>query len=223
MASSVAGRLAEVSDGVKPVEVTSDKSTDTPRSAFVPTSGSGAKIETIDDLPPKPKATKRPTISETPTPPVSEPAGEMNMNLDSFEKVMEAMDAELAKAKAAKRSKPSDAPTQPAAGPTKAPVPSKSQRLPTLPTEADLDDFDDDDLLAMDRELKAALKSAGVNSDGDDDDGEDGERIAEVGELDEEGKREYRMMKDFLESYKSQGGGSGVVGNLFGRLGENRP
>jgi hypothetical protein len=68
----------------------------------------------------------------------------------------------------------------------------------------------------MDRELKAALKSAGVDSDDDD------EGIEEVGQLDDEGKREYRMMKDFLESYKSQGGNSGVVGNLFGRLGEKK-
>lgn len=143
------------------------------------------------------------------------------MNLDSFEKVMEAMDAELAKAKTTKRSKPSnesEAPSQSVPKPAQAP--NSSQRLPTLATEADLDDFDDDDLLAMDRELKAALKSAGVNSD--DEEEEDGDRIAEVGELDEEGRREYRMMKDFLESYKSQGGGSGVVGNLFGRLGEKR-
>ena len=70
----------------------------------------------------------------------------------------------------------------------------------------------------MDRELKAALKSAGIDSD----DEEEGGGIEEVGQLDDEGKREYRMMKDFLESYKSQGGGSGVVGNLFGRLGEKK-
>jgi hypothetical protein len=85
-------------------------------------------------------------------------------------------------------------------------------------TEADLDDLDEDDLAAMDRELKAALKSAGVESDDEDED----EGIEEVGQLDDEGKREYRMMKDFLESYKSQGGNSGVVGNLFGRLGEKK-
>jgi hypothetical protein len=33
-------------------------------------------------------------------------------------------------------------------------------------------------------------------------------------------KREYAMMRDFLESYRSQAGQSGVVGNLFGRLGQ---
>jgi hypothetical protein len=144
----------------------------------------------------------------------------MDMSLDSFDKVMEAMDAELAKAKAAKRSKGSDEPetTTPAAAPsiTSAPATARSQS-DSRPIEQDLDDFDDDDLLAMDRELKAALKSAGVNS-GDEDD----EEIEEVGQLDDEGKREYNMMKDFLESYKSQGGNAGVVGNLFGRLGEKK-
>lgn len=207
--------------------------------AFVPTPASAAKIEPIEDSEPKPKSTsaKRPAVSNTPTPPVvpASTEGEMNMNLNSFEKVMEAMDAELAKAKTSKRAKPSgtvDSSPSTVKTPVAANAPktksasthpgkgkaTQQKRVPTLPTEEDLDDFDDDDLLAMDRELKAALKSAGVNSDDEDD---DEERIEEVGELDEEGKREYKMMKAFLESYKSQGGGSGVVGNLFGRLGEN--
>ena len=140
----------------------------------------------------------------------------MNMSLDSFDKVMEAMDAELSKVKSSKRPKGSEAPKpQAQPKPASAPTKTKSKPLPEL-TEADLDDLDEDDLAAMDRELKAALKSAGVDSDDDD------EGIEEVGQLDDEGKREYRMMKDFLESYKSQGGNSGVVGNLFGRLGEKK-
>jgi hypothetical protein len=87
--------------------------------------------------------------------------------------------------------------------------------LKSLPTEADLDDMDDDDLEAMDRELKAALKSAGIEDDSEDE-------VEGVEQLDEDGQREFRMMKDFLESYKSQGGDSGVIGNLFGRLGEKK-
>jgi hypothetical protein len=114
----------------------------------------------------------------------------MNMSLDSFDKVMEAMDAELSKAKSSKRPKGPDVP-KPQAQSKPAPAPTKTKS-------------------------KAALKSAGVDSDDDD------EGIEEVGQLDDEGKREYRMMKDFLESYKSQGGNSGVVGNLFGRLGEKK-
>ena len=47
-----------------------------------------------------------------------------------------------------------------------------------------------------------------------------------MGELDPEESKalkgeyreEYRMMRDFLESYRSQGGQGGAVGNLLGRL-----
>lgn len=142
------------------------------------------------------------------------------MSLDSFDKVMEAMDAELAKAKAAKYPKGLNASQPPisADDPSGSTVPAADRsQTSSRPIEQDLDDFDDDDLVAMDRELKAALKSAGVDSDDEDDEG-----IEEVGQLDDEGKREYNMMKDFLESYKSQGGNAGVVGNLFGRLGEKK-
>ena len=133
------------------------------------------------------------------------------MDLDSFDKVMAAMDAELAKIKGPQQA------AQPTSSGSKSKAPAKVKlaSLPDLPSEADLDDLDDEDLAAMDRELKAALKNAGVEDVSDDE-------IPEADELDEDGKREYKMMKDFLESYRSQGGQSGVVGNLFGRLGEEK-
>jgi hypothetical protein len=130
------------------------------------------------------------------------------MDLDSFEKVMAAMDTELAKATG---KTPCAPPAPPVNGkPT-------SNPLPKLPTEADLDDMDEDDLTAMDRELRAALKGAGIDED-DEDMGELDVDEAKV--LEGEDRREYSMMRDFLESYRSQAGGSGVVGNLFGRLGK---
>lgn len=93
--------------------------------------------------------------------------------------------------------------------------------LPDLPTEEDLEDMDEDDLAAMDRELRAALKNAGIDED-DMSDREDGDGDEEMKEaidgLGSEEKREFKMMKDFLESYSSQAGGAGAVGNLFGRL-----
>ncbi|ORX34672.1 SGT1 protein-domain-containing protein [Kockovaella imperatae] len=122
--------------------------------------------------------------------------------LDSFEKVMEAMDAQLAAAR----------------GPSKD---SKStlKDPKTFPAEADIDGLSDGELEAMDRELKAALQGAASDDDMDD----DGDNADQVAELGEEEKREYRMMKDFLESYRAQAGQSGVIGNLFGRLqGEGR-
>jgi len=162
-------------------------------------------------------STTAPTEEATPLP--SQP-GEMNMDLDSFDKVMQAMDAELAKKKGG-----SSAPSTNKASDFKTPVKLKSKSkkkktghsaksLATLPSEADLDDMSEDELLAMDRELRAALKGAG-----EDDDLGEGD-IEEAEGLEGEEKREYAMMRDFLESYRSQGGGSGVVGNLFGRLGE---
>ena len=137
--------------------------------------------------------------------------GQPNIALDSFDKVMAAMDAELARAKGPSAA----APPPPRIGSAEKKV--NFAPLPGLPLEEDLDDLDDETLEAMDRELKAALKNAGVDDDDDDeDDGDVG-----VDQLDEDGKREYEMMKNFLESYRSQGGSSGAVGNLFGRLGGN--
>jgi hypothetical protein len=160
--------------------------------------------------------------------------GEPNLELNSFDTVMAAMDAELARAKGqtSQTSKPTERPAT--ATPAPKPVPRKttiSSRpvpdaqpkapLPRLPTEADLDAMSEEDLIAMDRELRAALKGAGIeDEDGDDDyDLDPDVDPEEVKGLDGEGKMEYRMMKDLLESYKSQAGESGVVGNLFGRLG----
>ena len=134
-----------------------------------------------------------------------------NANLDSFESVMAAMDAHLAASKKAKVSRA--APTTPASKPKQ--KQKQLNSLAALPSEADLDDMSDADLEAMDRELRAALH--GADEDFDDMDEDD---PAEVEELGEDGRREYRMMKDFLESYRAQAGQSGVVGNLFGRLGE---
>jgi hypothetical protein len=144
-------------------------------------------------------------------------SSDVNMDLDSFDKVMQAMDAELAKKKGVTNTKPAKTPTPAATqskGKSKGKVSHSAKSLATLPSEADLDDMSDDELLAMDRELRAALKGAGEGDDLGPDD------IEEAEGLEGEEKREYAMMRDFLESYKSQGGESGVIGNLFGRLGE---
>ncbi|KAK8845462.1 hypothetical protein IAR55_006175 [Kwoniella newhampshirensis] len=190
------------------------------RGAYVP-SAPKPQTETRDDLTSKsrPKTSSNtqtkvqftaPTDLEATPPPAAGP----NTALDSFETVMRAMEEELSKSKAPFKA---TVPAQSKASKGKAgPKPSTANPLPTLPTEADLDDMDEDDLIAMDRELRAALKGAGVN---DDEEGEDLD-VAEAKELEGEDRREYEMMRDFLESYKSQGGESGVVGTLFGRLGK---
>jgi hypothetical protein len=145
-------------------------------------------------------------------------SGGKNMELNSFDRVMQAMDEELAKKKGLstssasvepKSAKPQSTPKSKSKGKGKA---HSAKTLATLPTEADLDDMSEDELEAMDRELREALKGMG------DDEGELDMEEAKGLEGDE--KREYAMMRDFLESYQSQGGGSGAVGNLFGRLGQ---
>lgn len=154
------------------------------------------------------------------------------MSLNSFDKVMAAMDKELARAKGSQpKSQRSQPPTTNAcaASPAAGPIGGKGKKstasanpLPPLPTEADLDGLSESDLQAMDRELRAALKSAGIEDDSDYDDAELGEDEPEEARmLAGESKEEYRMMRDFLESLKSQGGQPGAVGNLFGRLGQS--
>jgi hypothetical protein len=171
---------------------------------------------------PKVKSTTSAATMEVDEPKVSG----KNMSLDSFETMMAAMEAELHRAREDKGGSSSAAlPPAPkvqfkkpaSAGKdkdaskkgkkSKKPK-SKFSSLATLPSEADLDNMDDDDLAAMDAELRAALEEAG---DMDDD-------LPEVGDLDEDLQRQYRMMRDLLES-ASQGQG-GAASALLSRLGE---
>ncbi|WVQ93806.1 hypothetical protein IAU59_000884 [Kwoniella sp. CBS 9459] len=151
-----------------------------------------------------------------------------NTSLDSFENVMRAMDEQLSKTRPTAQRQRSAAAASGKTRPLTTTAATSSSmgkgvekgNMP-LPSEAELDEMDEDELEAMDRELREALKSAGADIDGDGEDDENGGEmgIEEVNELDESGRKEYEMMRAFLESYAAQGGGSGVVGNLFGRLG----
>ena len=104
-----------------------------------------------------------------------------NPKLDSFEAVMEAMDAELQSLQQTKVHV-SDGGRK-----GKEPVPSTSDDLDIEAT--------------MEAELNASLKE----DTGDSEDEEDA-------------SMDYNLIKNFLESFKSQGGLSGPVGNLAGRL-----
>ena len=84
--------------------------------------------------------------------------------------------------------------------------PSKHTTVPPQPPQSDkgkgkatVVDEDEDIEAVMDAELQAALEN-------DDDD------------QDEETPMDYNLIKNFLESFKSQAGLSGPVGNLAGRL-----
>lgn len=100
-----------------------------------------------------------------------------NPRLDSFETLMTAMDSELQRAKT--KSTPAAAPS-------------------SLADEASSSDSEDD-IDALDAELKRALK--GGRED-----------------LQSEDSINYGMIKNFLESFKAQSGSAGPVSNMFGRL-----
>lgn len=106
----------------------------------------------------------------------------VNPNLDSFEAVMQAMDAELA---LNRKSKSTSERVTPGKGKGKA-------NDPLVEEDADIE-------AAMDAELRSVLE----RGDGDDEDEE---------------PMDYNLIKNFLESFKSQGGLSGPVSNLAGRL-----
>jgi hypothetical protein len=115
-----------------------------------------------------------------------------NPNLDNFEALMDAMDSELSKTKA-----PSKASTQ-SAGPKLA---RKSVSGAVIDEDNDSEDEEDmeaDELASLDAELAAAL-----NRDQD-----------EAGD----GSMDYKMISNFLESFKAQAGLAGPVSNMFGRI-----
>lgn len=134
-------------------------------------------------------------VNKTPqNPNLSQPFGAPNVksgpnpNLDSFETLMQAMDAELARSRA-----------QPASAEKTKPDKGKGE---AKATEEDYDNVDIE--AAMEAELKDVLEK---------DVGEDDEA-----DLGDEQRAEYNLIKNFLESFKSQGGLSGPVGALAGRL-----
>ncbi|WWC58275.1 uncharacterized protein I303_100813 [Kwoniella dejecticola CBS 10117] len=216
------------------------------RGAFIPSNGQANELASQDvpntaaaaskkvDAPTKAEAKKVQFASSASVSNVADTstAGpQSDPSLASFESVMRAMDDELSKNRnKGKNQAPSSKPKFNPKVKSK-PKPKQTTKrkvssnkssndgngLPPLPTEEDLEAMDEDDLLAMDRELKAALKNAGISDDESDDELHEG-----VKELGEDDKREYEMMKHFLESYRSQSGQSGVVGNLFGRLGQGQ-
>lgn len=115
-------------------------------------------------------------------------SGMANPKLDSFEAVMRAMDEELVQLRSQKTSTSSQNSSLGDNGKGKA-------RAQGVEEGADVE-------TAMDAELKATLEH-------DEDDEED---------LDAEGNIDYNLIKNFLESFKSQAGLSGPVSNLAGRL-----
>lgn len=152
---------------------------------------------TVDEKALKNKKTKSATASaafDEPKlrAPAPGPRPNTNPNLDSFEAVMQAMEEELARARASKTSfKPPDISANSSAS-------AKGKEIASEDMDIEKD---------MDAELRAALEE-----DDEDDMDEDGFPLGEGDGLD------YNLIKNFLESFKSQGGLAGPVSNLAGRL-----
>ena len=127
------------------------------------------------------KAEKPKTKTHVPRVPEPGPRPNVNPELDSFEAVMEALDAELLQQK-----KPSAKSSS---------LKGKGKAKENYAMAIDENDIDIE--AAMDAELKEALQDA---------------------ESDSEEPMDYNMIKNFLESYKSQAGLSGPVSNLAGML-----
>ena len=113
-----------------------------------------------------------------------------NPNLDSFEAVMRAMDEELARARSKNAS----------VGPPNIPLGENGKGKGTAPAQGAEEGMDIEEV--MDAELKATLEH---------------DEDAEV-DVSAEGGLDYNLIKNFLESFKSQAGLSGPVSNLAGRL-----
>lgn len=125
-----------------------------------------------------------------PRAPAPGPRPGVNPNLDSFEAVMQAMDTELARNR---QSQPSTLPKKQSPGKGKGKGKGRAMEVDEVDDDIDIEG-------AMEDELKAALDYGEDEEDGTDE------------------PMDYNLIKNFLESFKSQAGLSGPVSNLVGRL-----
>ena len=216
--------------GGESIQVLPTKVRLTPRAAYVPKLSSTSQTKAPKSIQPNSKADKERgphgssaarffdeipnlvTTPRAPRPPRTGRRPNANPELDSFETVMEAMEKELERLKAG----PVEIP------PKATPISTQSEGKSILPKgkgkavprqAADGDDEGEGDVdmedveHQMDAELKAALKKDHevVSSEEDD-------------EIEDEPPMDYTMIKNFLESFKSQQGMAGPVSGLAGRL-----
>jgi hypothetical protein len=153
---------------------------------FVPSGAAAEPLSSSQNLGAAKKTTTSTKVSYSGHTSTSGARPEVNPDLDSFEAVMQKMDAELARSRPKKANSASRQVQVSDKGKDKANV--------TADDEGDIE-------AAMDAELAATLQR------GDNDDDHEGEESLD-----------YNLIKNFLESFKSQGGLSGPVSNLAGRL-----
>ncbi|GAA5932072.1 hypothetical protein JCM3775_004233 [Rhodotorula graminis] len=189
------------------------------RGAFVP---GPAKEKKTNVLPSTKKASSTTSSSSTapakPSPAAATAAGNpppareplRNPNLTDFDALMEQMETELARSKGARPATAAAAATESnddGPAPTGKYASRQSGRrephrvvVDSL-SDSDEDDGDGDDLSAMDAELASLLQGVSGDAAGTD------------------APMDYNLVKNFLESFQSQGGFAGPAGTLAGRLG----
>ncbi|KAF9452554.1 SGT1-domain-containing protein [Macrolepiota fuliginosa MF-IS2] len=158
------------------------------RGAFVPKSATNAKKS---EMPLPQPATKPEGMNKGLREPQPGPRPNINPELDSFEAVMSAMDAELSRLRAPAGNGKNKAPSSEAA---KSDNGKGKEKAHVIVEDEDIE-------AAMEAELKATLERGH-----DDESGEENEPM------------DYNLIKNFLESFKSQAGLSGPVSSLAGRL-----
>ncbi|GAA5916022.1 hypothetical protein JCM8208_007488 [Rhodotorula glutinis] len=187
------------------------------RGAFVP---GPAKEKKTNVLPSAKKGSSSTTSSSTaptkPSPAAATAAGNppppreplRNPNLTDFDALMEQMETELARSKGAR---PATAPVEVSDDDGPAPTGKYASRqsgrrephrvvVDSL-SDSDPDDDGGDDLSAMDADLASLLQGVSGDAAGTD------------------APMDYNLVKNFLESFQSQGGFAGPAGTLAGRLG----
>lgn len=169
----------------------------------------------FDEIP-KIAVTSRPTRSTPRSMDLGGPG--RNPELDSFEAVMAAMERELERLKAEPKTHVPEPPSKATESRADVKGKGKGKAKATPASRPNLSAFDDGDgggdeemldlQQSMDAELRSSLKRdmEVVSSD------EDG------GDSEEEVPMDYNLIKNFLESFKSQQGLTGPVQGLAGRL-----
>lgn len=139
----------------------------------------------------KPSSKPDPVEKKKHTPRVPEPGPRPNVNpeLDSFEAVMKALDEALSQSKKSPQNSTNFEPKKNVKG---------KEKATNEPSAMDIEDEDFDVDAAMEAELKEALE---VDQDSD-----------------TEQPMDYNLIKNLLESFKSQEGLAGPFSNLAGRL-----
>ncbi|BGP29278.1 hypothetical protein JCM10296v2_001016 [Rhodotorula toruloides] len=174
------------------------------RGAFVPGPPKEKKINVIPSAKPASSSAKSAASNPAAPPPVREPL--RNPNLTDFDSLMDRMEAELAQAKSSKPQPTSSAEASASSAEPKKKNAARQSDPNRIIVDSLSDSEDDDDgepdLSSMDAELQHLLKD--LQGQG-------------------EGGMDYNLVKNFLDSFQSQGGFAGPAGNLAGRLGFQLP